>query len=118
MEIVYKILIELGILVFLGLLYYLFQKRKIIHYIASERSFALEHLYELAHEYIHSDHINNNQLNIVKELIKEIDEIERTKNQYLPYHLYKDIIYAFDDSDELKLNVLEFKEAIFNEKEN
>lgn len=118
MDIFYKLLFEILIFLVLGLLYYFFQKRKIYSYIEKERNYALNTINEICHELINSDKLPTQELNIVKQILNALDDLENQQIQNLPYSIYKDVIYTFDDSSELKLIIMEFKQALFNEEEN
>lgn len=117
MEIFYKLLFEISIFVVLGLLYYFFQKRKIYSYIEKERNYALNAINEICSELLKSESITTQQLNIVKQILNALDNIENNQIESLPYSIYKDVIYTFDDNSELKLIIMEFKQALFNEEE-
>ena len=118
LDIVWKLLIEIGFLALLGLLYYIFQSKKIYQYVIKEREFALHTLAELCEQHLEHRNLDESKLQIIKRLLNILDNYNPSVNVYLPYSIYKDIVYAFEDMEELKLNVLEFKEVIFNEKEN
>ena len=112
MDIVWKLLIEIGFLAFLGMLYYIFQSKKIHQYVIKEREFALYTLAELCQQHLEQNNLDASKIQIVKKLLNILDHYDPSISIYLPYSMYKDIVYAFEDTEELEVMKLSITKAV------
>jgi hypothetical protein len=68
MEFLLKIVLELSVLWGLAILYYMYQKRKIPHYIFEERNQIIDQLLQLTEQALNDEKLEQNEKNIILKL--------------------------------------------------
>lgn len=114
MEIFYRIFIDISFLAFLALLFYFFQRRRLIFLMKKAYQMAKKDLLEISQDYLNSE-VTQDKKNIIIKLIHELERIDYP--EYLSIEIYKDITYVFDEEELIRKTLEEYKEFILNEKE-
>jgi hypothetical protein len=102
MDIIYQLLYEIGFFCFLGLIYYIFQKRKIKYYVATEKNAALGALDHILDIYSEKE-VSPSQRAILNDTRRELNLIiaEDSDVELLSPNTYDNLIKEFQDDEEI-----------------